>query len=165
MRLSEVLALEVTRTSRSRGYSYFASGAVRQLEALDGVIRATVYGTAPYDVVLEPNGTQILASCTCPYFVDRFDVCKHLWATLLAAEAKHLPLLAPGVSAATVSFELIDPDGAASGFDDTIRAGRAWSPAVDRRPYGGSSSIALPRNRQSQERSSRPGSQPAGSCM
>ena len=36
------------------------------------------------------RGSKLLASCTCPYFNPQGEPCKHLWATLLLAEARGL---------------------------------------------------------------------------
>ena len=86
-RLSQHLAPQVSGGSRSRGYSYFTSGAVTSLTVEHGVIQATVRGTGTYTVWIEPDASLLSASCTCPYFVDQLDICKHIWAVILAAEA------------------------------------------------------------------------------
>jgi superfamily II DNA or RNA helicase len=110
MQLSDALASQVTSSSRSRGLEYFQSGAVVSLHHQDGIIEATVAGNVDYDVVIEPVGTRLRVSCTCPHFVDHLQVCKHVWATVLAAEAEDIPLLEPGVAPGRIKLELVaDP--------------------------------------------------------
>lgn len=103
--LSQLLAPRIPSGSRSRGYSYFTAGAVRSLTVEHGVIQATVRGTGTYTVWIEPDAELLSASCTCQYFVDRLDICKHIWAVVLAAEAQSVPLVAPGVKLADVDLE------------------------------------------------------------
>lgn len=110
MRLSQILAPQVPSQSRARGYAYFSSAAVRSLGTEAGVIQATVRGTELYHVWLEPVGTLLRASCTCPYFIDRSDICKHVWAVILAAEQQSLPLVPPGVAPDSVELEPLVPD-------------------------------------------------------
>jgi superfamily II DNA or RNA helicase len=46
-------------------------------------------------VILHWNGKHLAVFCDCAFFIDNDQPCKHLWATLLAADdAKHLSLLA-----------------------------------------------------------------------
>src|SRR5687768_13469810 len=97
MNLSQHLAPQLSSDSRSRGASYFRRGAVQQIEEVAGAIEATVIGSVAYRVRLEPNGHRLLVTCTCPYFLDRIEPCKHVWAALLAAEARSLRVLAPGI--------------------------------------------------------------------
>ncbi len=51
-------------------------------------VDATVRGSRSYDVKLSREHDAIEAWCTCPYCEDYFEPCKHIWATLLAAEAE-----------------------------------------------------------------------------
>jgi superfamily II DNA or RNA helicase len=71
-----------------RGAEYFRSGRVRIDSASASTIVATVKGSSRYRVALERKGRRIHASCTCPYF--DVDLCKHLWAVILAAEKQQL---------------------------------------------------------------------------
>ncbi|HYP29940.1 MAG TPA: SNF2-related protein [Blastocatellia bacterium] len=73
-------------TIRSRGLDYFMSGRVRIREGSKNVIHAVVRGTSDYRVELELRGRDLRASCECPYHLD--DLCKHVWAVLLAAESR-----------------------------------------------------------------------------
>ncbi|HVF90166.1 MAG TPA: SNF2-related protein, partial [Blastocatellia bacterium] len=71
---------------RSRGLDYYMRGCVRIVESAAGFIHAVVRGTTKYTVRLELRGRSLYVSCTCPYYED--DACKHVWATLLAAQSK-----------------------------------------------------------------------------
>lgn len=79
----------VRRTSsgiRERGTRYYRRGAVRLLSVDVSTVRAHVLGTRRYSVDLTLEDDRLSGSCDCPYFVDNASVCKHIWATLLAAE-------------------------------------------------------------------------------
>src|SRR5262249_28088117 len=115
MHLSDVFAQQVSKNCRDRGYEYFAAGAVRDLAVKDGAIVATVVGNQGYDVTLQQKGSAVRASCTCPFFEDRFEICKHIWATILAAESRGLPLIAPGPAPSHVALEPDEPS-----YDDVL---------------------------------------------
>jgi hypothetical protein len=127
MKLSTVLAPQVPTQSRTRGYAYFTSGAVRSVTAQDGIIQATVRGSELYNVWLEPDGDVLQACCTCPYFIDRDDICKHVWAVILSAEAQAVPLLTPGVKPDQVVLEPLVPDDEYDPEDDFHDS---WKPAA-----------------------------------
>lgn len=110
VRLSQVLGSQISSGSRTRGHSYFLSGAVRSLTVENGIIQATVRGSVSYTVWVEPEGSLLRASCTCPYFIDRFEICKHIWAVILAAEAQSLPLLPPAIAPQEMSLEPLYSD-------------------------------------------------------
>ncbi|MDE3156906.1 MAG: helicase SNF2, partial [Acidobacteriota bacterium] len=110
MPLSRTLARQVPPTIRARGESYFFKQAVREIAAEAGIIHATVRGSEDYDVWLEPHGRRLHVACTCRYFLDHFDVCKHIWAALLAAEARSLPLAPSGVALDRLEIDPVDPD-------------------------------------------------------
>ncbi len=88
MSLTSSLSREVDSTIRGRWNEYYQSGAVRIRDGDAWSVRARVRGTETYKVDLERDGNTVYASCTCPYFDDRLDICKHIWATVRAAEAK-----------------------------------------------------------------------------
>ena len=52
----------------------------------DEFVSAEVRGTRTYDVDLERENKSLIYSCNCPFFEDNFNVCKHIWATLLEME-------------------------------------------------------------------------------
>ena len=108
--LSQFLGAQISNRSRSRGYSYFAAGAVRSLTVENGVIEATVRGSVPYTVWMQADGALLTASCTCPHFVDHLEICKHVWAVILSAETQSIPLVVPGTAFETVVLEPLIPD-------------------------------------------------------
>jgi SNF2 family DNA or RNA helicase len=69
---------------RSRGEQYFWAGRVRMQEGTDARAAASVSGTRKYAVELLLQGSVLHASCSCPYAEG--GLCKHIWATLMAAE-------------------------------------------------------------------------------
>ena len=53
-----------------------------------GHIRARVQGSYLYDVNVGWDDEEYHYGCSCPHFVDHDEPCKHIWATLLAADAR-----------------------------------------------------------------------------
>jgi superfamily II DNA or RNA helicase len=51
-------------------------------------VRATVQARKKYQVRLWRDDLTVEVFCTCPYYDARLDPCRHIWATLLAAEAQ-----------------------------------------------------------------------------
>jgi superfamily II DNA or RNA helicase len=88
-----------------RGTNYFRSGRVRIDSASVSRIVAFVHGRGRYRVELEREGRNINASCNCPYY--DIDLCKHIWAVMLAAEKQ--PLL-QGKALELVHKDLGDDD-------------------------------------------------------
>ena len=86
--LASRLSSQVPAAIRSRGESYFRSGAVGEVAGDDLKIKAEVLGSLSYQVTLEydPEEGLLGASCSCRYFEDRFEVCKHIWAVILHAD-------------------------------------------------------------------------------
>ncbi len=81
---------------RARGQSYFAKGKVAITSARPGeIVVAKVRGTEPYKVKLRMRNGRLHASCTCPFFGPQGEPCKHIWATILAADAEALLNAAP----------------------------------------------------------------------
>ncbi len=98
----------------NRGADYFRRGCVNIDSASASRIVAIVRGSSRYRVELKREGRKIQASCTCPYF--DVDLCKHIWAVMLAAEkqqllqGKDLELLHRGVEEDDLLDE-VDEDG------------------------------------------------------
>jgi superfamily II DNA or RNA helicase len=88
MPLSTTLAAQVPATIRDRGRSYFLTGAVTLGTITSRRVAASVEGSEDYDVDVELEGKSVFATCTCPYVAENGTVCKHIWATLLAAEKR-----------------------------------------------------------------------------
>jgi len=86
MKLSERLKSFFDSDVRSRGASYYLNHAVRSANGGPNYVAAEVLGSEIYDASLILEGSELRAYCTCPYFADRGEGCKHLWATVLNAE-------------------------------------------------------------------------------
>lgn len=77
---------------RARGERYWQEGRVSlapdpgaALKRGDAVV-AAVDGTFRYTTMVVPDGAILRVCCTCPYFEEREQFCKHIWATLLALD-------------------------------------------------------------------------------
>ena len=88
--LPRVLAPFVTERTRGKGHSYFVTGTVSILDASADFVSAHVRGTRVYHVTLNREGAGYTGTCECPFFLDRQDICKHIWAVVLAADAEGL---------------------------------------------------------------------------
>src|SRR3954471_7070701 len=95
MGIAQKISRSFTDAVRSRGQSYFAKGRVIVSAAVAGEVIAKVRGTAKYRVRLRIRGNKLHVSCTCPYFTPSGDPCKHIWATVLVADARNLLQAAP----------------------------------------------------------------------
>ncbi|HYR29070.1 MAG TPA: SNF2-related protein, partial [Thermoanaerobaculia bacterium] len=73
---------------RAAPYAYGGAVTLEKRSTLDEPIVATVLGTSLYSVVLRYDDRALFGSCSCPYFLDRFEICKHIWATLLTCSAE-----------------------------------------------------------------------------
>jgi hypothetical protein len=85
-KLSHRLAGEFSARIRARGASYFAQGHVIVVRGSDTELEAHVQGSEIYEVTFEWKDGALLAGCGCPYYQGG-ELCKHLWATILAADA------------------------------------------------------------------------------
>src|SRR6185369_3503704 len=86
MSLASILAPFVPAKLRQRGAEYLRNGLVTLTACEDRRVEAVVTGTEDYDVVLLRDGRVVWADCSCPFCEDREEVCKHIWATILAAD-------------------------------------------------------------------------------
>jgi superfamily II DNA or RNA helicase len=76
---------------RQRGEDYHLERRVRLTEvdpADPGRVLAFVQGSRRYTVQLDFKGREIRYSCSCPYFLNWEEPCKHLWATLLTLDSR-----------------------------------------------------------------------------
>jgi superfamily II DNA or RNA helicase len=89
MSLKSRFASQFNPKIRDRGVAYFRSGAVTILEHSDFYLLAQVKGKLDYFVQLLLSLNSLDVACTCPYFADGED-CKHIWATMLAADRRNL---------------------------------------------------------------------------
>jgi hypothetical protein len=71
---------------RDRGHAYFRTNSVNILAHSDSHVEARVKGGATYLVRLTVSRASLDVACTCPYF-EKGEECKHVWATMLAADS------------------------------------------------------------------------------
>ncbi|MCI0704258.1 MAG: DEAD/DEAH box helicase [Planctomycetia bacterium] len=121
MGLTTALSSQVPSTIRDRGQEYFRSGAVTVESVNTRNVAATVEGTNTYEVDLNLEGRVVYACCTCPYVADNGVVCKHIWATILAAENRGFANRATG-SLRLVVDEYDDLDDEYDEYDEYDRA-------------------------------------------
>jgi superfamily II DNA or RNA helicase len=129
MGLAEALARDVPERTRVKGNRYFLGGAVRSIEGSATHVTAVVRGSEWYQVHLTRFGDEILASCGCPYFADRNDFCKHIWAVILAADAEGFLI---GDSPLTKDVYL---ESAYTGEVSTSQAGQRPAPRPAQEPW------------------------------
>ena len=75
---------------RQRGVDYARRGAVRLRPQRSGgaPVSASVVGKDIYFTNLRYERYALWTFCTCPYFDENVDICKHIWATLVECAAK-----------------------------------------------------------------------------
>ena len=88
MSLKSRFAPQFNPKIRDRGFAYFRARAVEILEHSEFHVLAQVQGRLDYFVELTLTSNSLDVACTCPYFFDGQD-CKHIWATMLAADSKN----------------------------------------------------------------------------
>jgi superfamily II DNA or RNA helicase len=84
-------ALELLRpltsiNAQARGWEYVSR--VRTIGGAAESIDAEVYGSAPYSTKIRVNGSELRVWCSCPYFSDQGNICKHVWATAMVADQR-----------------------------------------------------------------------------
>ena len=72
---------------RSRGQVYFNRRLVRLKSGNAASVEAVVAGSLDYQTQIECKDEEVNLACTCPYF-ESDGPCKHLWATVLAAQQR-----------------------------------------------------------------------------
>ena len=87
MDLASTLARFVNPKVRKRGLHYFRGRRVTLTACGPERAQAEVTGSSVYRVHLTREGTRLRGSCSCP-FAGRGEPCKHLWAAILAVDAK-----------------------------------------------------------------------------
>ncbi|MFL6260776.1 MAG: SNF2-related protein [Thermoanaerobaculia bacterium] len=87
MTLATLLAHFVDWRVRERGRQYFQTGKVRIVDAGREEFEAVVSGGEEYRVSLRREEANLWVFCTCAYF-EGGEACKHVWATVLAADEK-----------------------------------------------------------------------------
>ena len=87
MTLASTLERSVNPKVRKRGIHYFRGKRVRLTACGPETAEAVVSGSSEYDVLLTRDSEGLRASCSCPYS-DRGVICKHVWAAILAVDAR-----------------------------------------------------------------------------
>ncbi len=83
----ELLTGDFPQGSVSHGANYFARGLVNIKQLTPTHVSASVIGSKLYSVAISHRGGDDFDyDCNCPYIDDHLEPCKHIWATLLAAE-------------------------------------------------------------------------------
>ncbi len=88
MSLKGKFSREFANRTRDRGFAYFRTNAVEILEHSSSHVLAKVEGERDYFVKLTLGRVSFDVACTCPYF-DKGEECKHIWATMLAADNRN----------------------------------------------------------------------------
>src|SRR5438105_1607451 len=89
MSLTSKLSHQFEPSVRQRGQAYYLRRQVRIRHGSESEVQASVSGSRDYDVSMSLEGQAFHMWCDCAYF-DSEGPCKHLWATVLAAEARGL---------------------------------------------------------------------------
>ena len=95
MYLQRQLAKVFSPGVRQRGTALHASGCVTLLSGNQWEVLATVRGSRVYEVELSREKDGIHVDCECEFF-ESSTVCKHIWATILAADERSYLLGAMG---------------------------------------------------------------------
>ena len=116
MYLTSRFGPRLTDRVRRRGQSYFDRGRVEIVSGDKQVVQAVVRGSDRYRVFLRVEGRDLLAECTCPYYET--SLCKHLWATMIAAERKGFLTGTGHLPTRLVMSNPTDFDETNDGYDD-----------------------------------------------
>jgi superfamily II DNA or RNA helicase len=120
--LSEKLRDYFTLPSEEKGETYYQQGRVVITRGAPAVVTARVRGSRPYQVSLVYDAGALKVSCECPYFLSS-GACKHIWATILAAEGQTF------LSAAAEDPKLTLLTTSGAGTETAARAQGAVEPA------------------------------------
>jgi len=105
MNLASKLASVFSDKVRARGAEYYRRGRVRITHADEAEVEAIVTGGTEYEVWLWcEDDTRLHLSCECGSYQSG-EACKHLWATILAAEVGGFLKLAASKAHLTVVYE------------------------------------------------------------
>jgi superfamily II DNA or RNA helicase len=103
---------DTSARSRSRGEAYARQKRVTIVHTDATSVSARVRGSAQYDVSLTLDEHALQVRCTCPYFDGAYEVCKHIWAVMVVADASQL-LQVPADTWLDLGYGPLSPD-----FDD-----------------------------------------------
>ena len=189
MLLTRALEPLTSPRSRARGAEYFSWPARSSTSTLSRrFVYAVVRGSDDYVVRIELVDRAVRGTCTCPFFNDRLEPCKHLWAVALMCDsqrrtsaARHHPRPARFASSA---FRSTTQHRTTTGRwttrsstcphrpapqRDSRRAhgpagGRRWPPSPRRRRPTGIAADTLPGNSSTSSTSRRRAGDGASSC-
>src|SRR5947208_3495759 len=88
MYLQRQLTRDFSSGIRQRGFEIYRSHMVTLLSGNQWVVSANVRGSNFYKVELSRQDNELYVFCECPYF-ETESACKHIWATILAADDKN----------------------------------------------------------------------------
>ena len=119
MPLAVAVRREFDSGVRTRGEVYFRSGVVRVTHGDASSVSAQVKGGERYMVTLHLLDHELIVDCSCRYFAT-VGPCKHVWATVLAADADGYAQPAPGCGniMVTPAHDIDNEDVLDDGFDD-----------------------------------------------
>jgi superfamily II DNA or RNA helicase len=130
MSFSSRLHGDISELQRRRGALYQAQRRARLMRVDGGALKFVVRGTQSYGVDLRVEDDVVFASCTCPYFGENAEPCKHIWAAILEGErAGRFDDASRVVSLQPVSVALKSPSKGAS-----LQAASRSEPAEREKP-------------------------------
>ena len=132
MGIAQKVARNFSDAVRARGQSYFSKGRVSLMSARPNEIVAKVRGTTKYRVRARLRGAKLLTSCSCPYFSPQGEPCKHLWATLLLADARGMLQTPPSLPLRMIA----EPPRRSAPGSGTIGAEPGVEPLLGTQPTG-----------------------------
>jgi superfamily II DNA or RNA helicase len=138
MKLASALSYHFDNDVRARGASYYRLGAVRVKRGNATGVEAGVRGSRVYDVEIAWDGRRLTLFCDCPYYED-VGACKHIWATILAADAQNYFTAITRLNPRDISFdqpraEPSDEDEAPPYYAPFARPAPAFKPALQIAP-------------------------------
>jgi superfamily II DNA or RNA helicase len=104
MKLASALSGHFDDDVRARGASYYRLGAVRIKRGNATGVEAGVRGSRVYDVEIAWDGRRLTLFCDCPYYED-VGACKHIWATILAADTANYFTAITRLNPRDISFD------------------------------------------------------------
>ncbi|MFB3123894.1 MAG: SNF2-related protein [Candidatus Binatia bacterium] len=125
--LTSKISWQVGKRFQERGRLYFLHGAVDILEGGPWSVEATVQGTYQYSVGISWAKKSLGVRCSCPYYEQSLDTCKHIWATLLAAEEQGY---LEGVANQPLRISEMDPGVIAGENDEDSQRVRLKQPSI-----------------------------------
>jgi len=132
MKLASVLSPHFDSDIRARGASYYRLGAVRIKRGNATGVEAGVRGSRVYDVEITWDGRALALFCDCPYYED-VGACKHLWATILAADAQNYFTAITRLNPRDISFDEahddLDEEEGSNYYEPPPRPAPVFTPA------------------------------------